>query len=300
MCADSKTAGLWLKKYGPHFFHTNDAEVWSFVQRFGEWEPYEHEVKAKAGDRYYSLPINGITLNELYNACDTLDDLDAYLEDVTVDDAGEDAESHCLRTMGSELYFLFFENYTIKQWGFHPRYLPASIVSRVPVRRDFDSRYFLDAFQAVPKDGYSVVMRRMLAHKNIEVVYGERVETPIQGIWTGRIDEYFQDHLDYRFVSVDYHRKDIPAATVNYPGLEPYTRETRIGGGWVIREYPGWIGEPAYPVPTEPNVKKYAELAERAAGLKDVRFAGRLGRFKYLNMDQAVREAINLFREMNA
>ena len=300
--------GFLVHGYGPHYFHTNDERVWAWVNRFGTWRTYVPRVKARAGGRVLSLPVNLMTLNQLWGV-NTPEEALRVLEEKRLTVPGNDAESQLLRTVGWELYELLFRGYTRKQWGMDPSELPASVVSRLPVRMTYDDSYHTAKYQAVPEDGYTALVEAMLEGIPVEL------ETPYEGqlakhtVYTGPLDTlygYRYGKLDYRslrfereLLSCDDHQG---CAQMNYPdeGV-PFTRVvehrhihgSRLPGTVITREYPATDGEPYYPVPTDENLKRaraYRQLAE-AGGFF---VGGRLGLYKYLDMDGAIAAALKL------
>ena len=314
--------GILYHKYGPHIFHTNSDQVVEYLSQFTEWRPYEHRVRAVARDKLVPIPINRTTLNELFGldletdeeAADYLASRAEPVEDIRT------SEDVVVNAVGRELYELFFRGYTRKQWGLDPSQLDTSVTARIPTRTNTDDRYFTDSFQAMPKDGYAAMFRRMLDHPQIEVRTGVDfcdVRDAVDAghiIFTGRIDEYF----DYRFGQLPYrslkfdHRtlqqeRYQPVGTVNYPSPDvPYTRisEYKHLTGQeapvttITYEYPSAEGDPYYPIPREENqelFKRYEALADETDG---VTFVGRLATYRYYNMDQIVGQALATYRRM--
>ena len=310
--------GIRIHKYGPHLFHTNSDSVWNWLSRFTEWTPYEHRVQARVmvegREIFVPFPINVDTL-EMVGATAGYDQ---YPDP-------KNAEEQCISRMGEPLYRTFFEGYTTKMWGRHPRELDASVTARIPIRFNRDDRYFTDKHQALPKHGYTAMFEAMLDHPGIEVRLGESVGPRAANnlcdriLWTGPIDTYFRycfGNLPYRSLKFDHitvARDDgglvAPAATVNFPDLAtPITRQTEWrwlmeeGGpkGWsvITTETPTDDGEPYYPVPapeTRALYKRYEALAEAEP---NVTFLGRLGRYQYLNMDMVVAQALAFTRRL--
>jgi UDP-galactopyranose mutase len=314
--------GLLIPKYGPHFFHTNDHEVRDYLSRFTGWRPYEHRVLASVDGRLVPVPVNRRTINELIGAgLETADDVRAWLErHAEKRGAPKNSEEAAVARVGRTLYEKLFRGYTRKQWDLDASSLAPSVLERIPVHYDDDDRYFTDSFQAMPADGYTAMIQRMLSHPLIETRLGTdyfeiRSTLPAARttVFTGEIDVYFADsgyeRLEYRSLRFELERLPIPkfqpVAQVNYPGDEPFTRITEpkhatgqeSAGTTIIREYPVSVGEPYYPVPRERNAAiyaKYLALAEREKE-KDVHFVGRLANYRYINMDQTVRNALNAF-----
>jgi UDP-galactopyranose mutase len=279
-------------------------------------------VLAVVRDKQVPIPINRTTLNELFGLDLKTDEEAAdYLASRAepVDDI-QTSEDVVVNAVGRELYELFFQGYTRKQWGLDPSELDKSVTSRIPTRTNTDDRYFTDKFQAMPKDGYTKMFERMLDHPLIEVRTGVdfrdvRDEVDFDHlIFTGPIDEYF-DHrfgkLPYRSLKFDHQTLEQdryqPVGTVNYPSPDvPYTRisEYKHLTGQeaplttITYEYPSAEGDPYYPIPREENqalFKKYEALADETEG---VTFVGRLATYRYYNMDQIVGQALATFRRM--
>jgi UDP-galactopyranose mutase len=313
-------SGVRIHRYGPHIFHTSSDRVVAYLSQFTRWRPYEHRVVASVGGRLVPLPISARTVAALYGL-----DLDpAGMEAFFAErrerlPAIRNSEDAIVARVGRELYDIFFANYTRKQWGIEARALDASVCGRVPVRTDADDRYFSDTFQAMPRDGYEPMFRRMLDHPNIELVLGERFESVADRVrfkhlvYTGPIDAYFgycfgplpYRSLEFRFETLERERHQ-ETAVVNYPGLEPFTRVTEFKHltgqkhhkTTISREYPRAIGEPYYPIPRPENRALYAMYAAKAAAEPNVTFVGRLAEYRYYNMDQVVASALATFDDL--
>lgn len=313
-------AGVLIHRYGPHIFHTNSTEVFDYLSQFTGWRPYQHRVLASVDGQLLPIPINLDTINRLYNLRLTSSELTSFLQSVAEPrEQIRTSEDVVVSKVGRELYEKFFKNYTRKQWGLDPSELDAAVTSRVPTRTNRDDRYFTDRFQAMPMHGYSRMFERMLAHPNIKVLLKctwREVKDWVphaQVIYTGPIDEFF----DYRFGRLPYRslhfqwetlhaRQAQPVAVINYPNDYHYTRVTEFkhltgqehSKTTLVYEYPRAEGEPYYPIPRAENVelyKQYRELAELTPG---VHFVGRLGTYKYYNMDQVVAQALATFARL--
>jgi UDP-galactopyranose mutase len=314
-------AGIRIHRYGPHIFHANSAEIVDYLSRFTEWRPYEHRVLARVRDRLVPIPINRTTLNTLFDA--GLDDDEAaaaFLAERAEPGAPpRTSEDAVVRVVGRELYELFFRGYTRKQWGLDPSELDASVTSRIPTRTNTDDRYFTDRFQVMPADGYTAMFERMLDHPRIDVRLGAdylaiRDEIDAGGVvYTGPIDEYFDRRfgpLPYRSLRFAFETLDVewaqPVGTVNEPDESvPYTRTTEFKHltgqdhprTTIVREYPTATGDPYYPIPRPANRERYERYAALAASTPGVHFLGRLGTYKYYNMDQVVGQALAWYRK---
>jgi UDP-galactopyranose mutase len=312
-------AGILVPAYGPHFFHTDYEEVREYLSGFTSWHPYEHRVLSWVDSACVPVPVNIDTVNMLTGA-DIRDEAEmkAWLAKnvVPIDDPANSEES-ALARVGPLLYEKLFKNYTIKQWSLHPRELDAAVMDRIPVRTDHDDRYFSDAFQAMPECGYTAMFERMLDHENIRVLTGTDFfsarDTLVRHgllVFTGPIDRFFDyryGRLQYRSLYFRHRTLDMeffqPRAQINYPNDEEYTRITEpkhatgqvSGRTTIIEEYSTWEGEPYYPVPSPANAAVYERYRRAAQDLEGVVFAGRLGEYRYLNMDQAFAGALQLF-----
>ncbi len=313
-------AGLLVHMYGPHIFHTNSTDVVQYLSRFTEWRPYEHRVLTCVDGKLLPMPINIDTVNGYFDTTLDADGVAALMASLAEKrDRINTSEDLVVSQVGQELYEKFFRNYTRKQWGRDPKELDASVAARVPFRLSHDDRYFTDTFQAMPRDGYTAMFERMLANPLIEVRLGVdytevRKTVPYRTlIYTGPIDEYF----DFRYGKLPYRSLEFkhethataqfqPAAVVNYPNTQEYTRVTEFKyltgqkheSTSVVYEYPRAEGDPYYPVPCQASADlftRYRSLAERE---KHVYFLGRLANYKYFNMDQVIAQALKMSRRI--
>lgn len=318
--------GILVSKYGPHFFHTNDEEVWKYVQQFGEWVRYDPKIVSYVNDRYVPVPVNMETINVLCNtSLSTEQETAEWLTRNQIPcDAPKNSRDVALSRVGNQLYDLMFRPYTKKQWSREPEELDASVLSRIPVRNSMDSRYFTDKFQGVPKYGYTKIVEKMLDHPNITVRLNSEFHPDMDIsyktiIYTGPIDSYYAScglpKLEYRSLRFEKEvHKNIgfvqPNIVVNYPSeTYPYTRiveykhlpnNSSSSDSILIKEYPSDNGEPYYPVPNDYNRTLYSQYQELATKETNVHMIGRLANYKYFNMDQAIRNAIDYFdKEFN-
>ena len=317
-------AGVLVHRYGPHIFHTNATHVAEYLSRFTEWRPYEHKVLSSVEGALYPVPINQTSINRLYGL--SLDEagIAAFLDEVREKhDPIRTSEDFVLNSVGRGLCDKFFRGYTRKQWGMDLSELNASVAARIPVRTNADDRYFSDEFQTMPAEGYTKMFARMLDHPKIRVELGVSYEQAKKNVeaemvfYTGPIDEYFgycYGKLPYRSLRFEHEyipgtEKFQPVGTVNYPNDHEFTRITEFkhitgqvhAGTSIVREYPEDYepgrNEPYYPMPLAANMKLYASYEREAKKLANrVIFAGRLGEYKYYNMDQVTARAIVLAR----
>ena len=322
-CYDYREDGILMNKYGAHLFHTNDQGVWDYIQAFSEWVRWDHRVLGHVGGRLVPIPVNINTVNALCGTnLQTREEMREWLSRVQVrQETIEDGEQMALSRVGEDLYHKIFKAYTWKQWNKHPKDLDPSVLARIPVRDNFDDRYFDDRFQALPRDGYTQFVQNMITHPNIEVMLGtdffsiqNRLDYNLL-LFTGPIDAYFKDSglepLEYR--SIDFQVEKLentayyqPNSVVNYPEDNvPFTRiveykhflHQQSPHTILVREFPCDGGEPYYPVPNDKNRCLYEEY-RKLANLEDrVYFVGRLANYKYFNMDAAIRNALDVFQQ---
>ena len=297
-----EATGIRVSKYGAHLFHTEDEEVWDYVQRFGEWRQWEHRVLAWVnGTSYVPVPVNIMTVNTLFGlGIHTEGEMQAWLRSEQVIPPGGRAPTNskemALSRVGERLYNLIFGPYTRKQWNTAAENLGPEVTGRIPVRDSFDNSYSSDKHQALPAEGYTKLFERMLhLHQPKPRLFHVLLNTDFftvrdqlkdwkQGVlyYTGPIDQYFgtEERLEYRSLVFKprYHMMHgpgfiLPASVVNYPSLEyPYTRVIEYKQmlnqssvhSVLFEEYPSDTGEPYYPVPTVRNQAMYAKLLEKA------------------------------------
>lgn len=313
-------AGILVHKYGPHIFHTNSKEVFQYLSRFTEWRPYEHRVRASVDGQLVPIPINLDTVNALYGLSLTSSEVESFFASVAEPRTPAlTSEDVIVSKVGRELYEKFFRGYTRKQWGLDPSELDAQVTARVPVRTNRDDRYFNDVYQAMPRYGYTRMFENMLDHPNIRIllntpyreVMGDLPEARV--IYTGPVDEFFDYRygplpyrsLNFRFETLD-ERLHQPVAVINYPNEQPYTRVTEFKHltgqqhrkTTLVYEYPCAQGDPYYPVPRKENAALYARYKALADATPEVNFVGRLGTYKYYNMDQVTGQALALYAKL--
>jgi len=318
--------GPMVHVYGPHIFHTQHKRVWEYINRFGEMVPYNHRVKATSQGRVYSLPVNLLTINQFFGTTLSPDEAKQLIDDKSDKSIGEPVtfEDQALKFVGRELYEAFFAGYTKKQWGLDPRELPASILARLPVRFTYDDSYFNHPWQAIPRHGYTPIVEAILDHPSIEVRLSTKFDRQMaEGfdhvVWTGPIDAWFghsHGRLGYRTLDFveERHDGDFQGCPVmNYCDEDvPYTRitEHKHFAPWedhartvTYREYSRLAGEddvPYYPirlVQEKEQLLQYVQLAESERG---VTFMGRLGTYRYLDMDVTIHEALDTADRMVA
>jgi UDP-galactopyranose mutase len=312
--------GILVHRYGPHIFHTNSKEVFEHLSQFTEWIPYEHKVLAKIGDALYPIPINRITINNLYGFnFSTDEEVNDFFNKVKEKRFPIlNSEDIIFNQVGKDLFEKLFKHYTKKQWNLEPKELSPSVCGRIPVRTNDDCRYFTDKYQFMPKEGYTKMFEKILNHKNIEVILNTDYKTIIDTIkfdkmiYTGPIDYFF----DYKFGKLPYRSirfefMNLPqvhfqeTAQVNY--VEDSVEYTRViehkflsqqnsNTTTVSFEYPQQDGEPFYPIPREENRNKYLQYKKEAEKNNQIVFCGRLAEYQYYNMDQVVANTLMTFK----
>ena len=312
--------GVLVHKYGPHIFHTNARSVYDYLSTFTEWRPYQHRVLASVDGQLLPIPINLNTVNRMYGLNLTSFELEHFFASVAEPvEHVRTSEDVIVSKVGRELYEKFFRNYTRKQWGLDPSELDAAVTARVPVRTNCDDRYFTDTYQVMPRHGYTRMFERMLAHRNIKILLNADYRDVYnmiphrEVIFTGRVDEYFDyclGRLPYRSLNFTFETCNVPVAqagpVINYPNDYAYTRVTEFKyltgqqhpKTTLVYEYASADGDPYYPIPRPENAVLYKRYQELAARTPNVHFLGRLGTYKYYNMDQVVAQALTLYTKL--
>mgnify|MGYP001813592306 CR=1 FL=1 len=310
--------GVMVHRYGPHIFHTDIERVWEYVNRFGDMMPYNHKVKTTVDGKVYSLPINLLTINQLFEKAMSPAEARKFVAGLAETDVEEPEtfEEQALKFVGRRIYEAFFYGYTRKQWGVEPSQLPASILKRLPLRFNYEDSYFNHPHQAIPQSGYTQIVEAILDHPGIELHLSTRFD-PAQRedfdhvIWSGPLDGWFgfsEGRLGYRTLDFEPSRHDGDyqgTPVMNYGNIEvPYTRitEHKHFAPWeshdrtiVFHEYsraaePDDI--PYYPIRLTDDhelLDRYIDLAEKE---ENVTFVGRLGTYRYLDMDRTIDEAL--------
>jgi len=308
-----------VHKYGPHIFHTNNARIWNYVNKFAKFNNKRQHTKVSYDDKLYSFPINLFTIYQVYG-CKTPEEAKNILNLKKINIKNpNNLEEHCLATIGRELYEIFIKGYTKKQWNKDPKELPSSIIKRIPMRLNFNDRYFDDKFEGIPENGYTEIFEKLLDNKRIKVsletdFFGNReyfIKNYSKIIYSGKIDQFFNyvyGFLEYRSLKFEeeYHNQDYQGnSIINYTSEKvPYTRiyeskffhNEAITGSWITKEYPQNYDvheghEPYYPVPTDQNKETYEKYTKLITDDKFI-FGGRLGKYQYFNMDQVIASAL--------
>ncbi len=333
---DKKT-DVTVQAYGPHIFHTNDKGVFDFLSKFTEWTPYEHRVKALVKGKLVPVPFNLKSLEELYPKEKAERIKDVLIKEIGIDKKVpilklKEHDSAEIREFAEFVYQNIFYIYTKKQWGFKPEELGEAVMNRVPVYISYEDRYFTDEYQFMPKNGFTEMVANMLRHPNIKLKLGKDAlkivslkdgeiylnGKPFDGklIYTGCIDELFgyeKGVLPYRSLKFKFKTKKCEsfqdAAVVNYTTSAKFTRISEFTKfacekkekTVIVKEYSKKFRKgriPYYPIPLSQNEAHYRQYLEEAEQYKNLYLLGRLANYKYVNMDVAVRFAIDLFEKI--
>lgn len=328
--APEPETGIEVHVYGAHLFHTSNQRVWEYVNRFTSFTNYQHRVFAKYQGQVYAFPMNLALINQFFGRSFTPDEARKLIAEQSSEIATADAqnlEEKGISLIGRPLYEAFVRGYTAKQWQTDPKELGAAIISRLPVRYDFNNRYFNDTYEGLPVDGYTAWLEKMADHPNIEIrldtdYFDVRLDIPpgTPTVYTGPVDRYFDyaaGELGWRTLDfetevvptgdfqgtpvMNYNDEDVPYTRIHeFRHFHPerdYPRDKTV----IVREYSRFAksgDEPYYPINTTEDRTKletYRELAKRETSERNVLFGGRLGTYKYLDMHMAIGSALSMF-----
>jgi UDP-galactopyranose mutase len=312
--------------YGPHIFHTSYKSVWNFVNRFARFNNYVHMPMACYDNKIYNLPFNMNTFIRLFKGCTNPREVQEAIDKERFTGTPTNLEEYALSMVGKTIYTTLIEAYTEKQWGTLCDRLPMDIIKRIPLRMTFDNRYFTDRYQGIPIEGYTAMCKNICNHDNIDIIYNTDFND-IKSSWkdygnkliyTGMIDEFY----DYKFGELKYRSLRFETKTIincqNYKGTSvmnftdytPYTRITEhkhfcpenihyMDNKTVITyEYPTLYRKnenvPFYPVNDITNENLYKQYKQLADNNDDIYFCGRLGEYKYYDMDDTIAAAMQL------
>lgn len=333
--------GILVHKYGPHIFHTRSREVWDYLSQFTDWHLYHHHVLGSIDGKKVPIPFNLNTLHELLP-----ESFARPLEEKLVSKFGynvkvpilklRETDDKDLKFLADFVYEKVFLNYTTKQWGMKPEELDPTVTGRVPVYISRDNRYFQDAYQGMPKEGYTKIFEKLLSHSNIKLMlntdYKEVIDIDVKNgkislfgqefkgilVYTGKIDEFFNyefGELPYRSLRFEFEniQKEFvqPVGTINYPNEYQFTRITEFkhltgqehSSTTIVKEYPQGYERnvkgkdiPYYPIPKKENLELYAKYKEWARQFPHVFFVGRLAEYRYYDMDAVIARALTVFK----
>ncbi|HHV10336.1 MAG TPA: UDP-galactopyranose mutase [Clostridiales bacterium] len=312
--------GILIHNYGPHIFHTNDKGVYEYLSRFTKWNDFWHRVLTYVDGNPVPMPITVETINKLYNLNLDCSEVEEFLKKQAVPISEvKTSKDVALSKVGKDIYEKIFETYTRKQWGVDPGELDTSVISRIPIRLNRDTRYFADKYQGMPKRGYTKMCENMAANKNIKILLNTDYKEVIGDIkhetliYTGATDEFYgykHGKLAYRSVNFVFETFDKEeyqeAPVVNYPNDYDFTRITEYKKlTWqehkkttIGKEFPSGEGEPYYPFPTKDCKAQFALYEEEMKKESKVIFIGRLAEYRYYNMDAVVRRALDAFEAL--
>ena len=323
--------GIEVHKYGAHLFHTSNERVWEYVNRFTSFTSYVHRVWTTVDGVVYPMPVNLGTINQFFSAAYGPDEARALIAQQAAEVDGQeitDFESKGVSLVGRPLFEAFFKNYTAKQWQTDPKDLPASIISRLPVRYNYDSRYFNDKYEGLPVDGYTAWMERMVASDLIDVYLDTDFFDPenplnkaavvgkVPVVYTGPVDRYFDYSAgDLSWRTVDFEKEVVETgdyqgcSVMNYGDIDvPFTRiiefrhfhperDYQDKKTVIFREFSRFADhgdEPYYPVNTAQDRERLEQYRELMKNEDRVFFGGRLGTYKYLDMHMAIASALTM------
>lgn len=329
---NEEQTGIEVHRYGAHLFHTSNERVWEYVNRFTKFTNYQHRVYTKHRGEVFPMPINLGTINQFFRAGYGPEEARALIAEQAGELAGTDPQNlndKGIQLIGRPLYEAFIKDYTAKQWQTDAKDLPASIISRLPVRYTYDNRYFNDTHEGLPVDGYTAWLTRMADHPNIEVRLesdffdesGDFTKKKTVGnvpiVYTGPVDRYFdysEGSLAWR--TIDLEEEVLPigdfqgCSVMNYPDADvPYTRihefrhfhperDYTKDATVIMREFSRFANEddePYYPINTVEDRAKLLKYREQAKAEKNVLFGGRLGSYKYFDMHMAIGSALSMY-----
>ncbi len=333
---DKPVLGIPVCQYGAHIFHTHSQEIWNFIREFSEFNNYINKPKADTGDKIYSFPFNMMTFHQLWGVR-TPREAETKLKEVRIPcEHPKNAEEWILSQVGEEIYRKYIYGYTKKQWRRDPRYLPVSIMKRLPIRLTWEENYFSTNFQGMPVDGFTKIVERLLDDNNITVElntdYFSRDWTKVckHIVYTGQVDRFFDyeyGELEYnsmRFEHVqvegDYQGTAVMNHTSEYvpylrsvehkyfyqlshlekhykPSIERWKTPSIVTFDYPVafHEHP----EPYYPIRDEVNTQLYDKYMKLKKGLPHVTFGGRVGEYKYMDIDQTMASAIQKFKSLS-
>lgn len=317
-------SGVEVHSYGTHIFHTNELRVWDFLNRFSQFNSYRHKVITTYQGKTYHMPVNLQTINSFFGLSLRPHEVEDFIcKQSAKENISEpkNLEEKAISLIGRELYEAFVKGYTMKQWGCDPQELPAEIITRLPFRHSYECDYFTCRYQGLPWDGYEKLFENMLAHELIDVQLEtdffdlkNEIKPDCKIYYSGPIDKYFNyghGELSWRSLRFEYELEDMQdyqgTSVMNYADIDvPYTRvheyqhlhperKNRSGKTVISREYSiKWKqgDEPYYPVNTNEDRNRLELYMKEAAKLENVFFTGRLGQYKYYDMDKAVLAAL--------
>ena len=315
--------GILIHSYGPHFFRTDKDRIWNYLSQFTDWHYYQHKVLSMVEGMLVPFPINLDTYNMLHNTNLSAAEFERHLASFHSSKEAANAEEAAIDQMGEYLYSLFVKYYTRKQWGKDPQELHADTIRRIRMRTNRESRYQPRKYQAIPHEGYTKMIERMITHPNIYLLLNCDYKNIIDSIdynhliYSGPLDYYFDydlGMLEYRSLRLEektfFYESYQEEAVINYPNNYAFTRITeykkmtgqRHHFTTVHFEYPQQfqegVNQPYYPILNDRNLTLREQYLKQANSLKKVSFLGRLAEYRYYDMDDAIEAAINLVKNL--
>jgi UDP-galactopyranose mutase len=323
------STGIEIHKYGSHIFHTNSHKIWEYINLFTSFNSYTHKVLSKAGSLLLPVPINLETINLVFDKKFSPEEARHFLESQKINSfvSQDNLEAWAISEVGTKLYEILIRGYTHKQWEIDPSLLPASIITRLPVRFDYEDRYFTDTYQGMPINGYEKIFLNMLSDPKIDLELGtdffgrrDSLSSDQVIIYSGPLDRFFgysKGKLSWRTLDFEFEKVEKnfyqENSVINYADVNtPYTRihefkhfhpeRSQSSESTIIaREYSRRaeiVDEPYYPVGTVKDKKILNDYKDLSAGLTNVYFGGRLGSYQYLDMHMAINQAMITFNEI--
>jgi UDP-galactopyranose mutase len=322
--------GIEVHKYGSHIFHTTLPEVWEYINKFANFNSYRHKVLTKHDGKVYQMPINLDTINRYFDLSLSPKEATEFINELVASEGivnSNNLEEKAISQVGKSLYDAFIKGYTRKQWDTCPNRLPASIITRLPVRFNYKSDYFEDPWQGIPLDGYGSLFNNLLKNKNITVKTGvdffsikEHIPKECKIIYTGPIDRYFNykfGYLGWRTIDLKFEVIGVGdyqgTAVMNYADVDvPYTRIHEFRHYHPDREYPldktvicyeyskpfSILDDPYYPI-NGIDDNNVLDLYQKESLLHtNIVFGGRLGSYKYLDMDKTISQALETYEKI--
>lgn len=323
--------GIIIHKYGPHIFHIQDKKIYDYVKKFTDFNNYKHQVRSFYKNKTYEFPINLSTINSFFNINLRPYEVKDFLQrEAKKADIGapQNMAEKIISLIGIDLYEAFFKEYTLKQWGKDPSQLPESIISRIPIKENYDTCYYKKPFNGIPLDGYSAMFKNMLANKNISVelktdFFSDREYFLSKGtlIFTGPIDAFFNyeyGKLEYRSLRFEEERFDVNdfqgVSVMNYPELGyKYTRicepkhfyperwnTFKANRTLILKEisFTSETAEPYYPIQSSINTQIFKRYLVETKKMNNIYFGGRLGEYKYYDMEDTIKSALALSKKI--
>ena len=316
--------GVLIHKYGPHYMRFKKKKIYNYVSKFTKWINGNYIVKSNIDDKLYPIPINLTTLEKFFKIkLKNKKDAIKFLKSKRVKIKKiKNSEDFILSKLGREIYENFYKNYTIKQWGIHPKNLNKSVVGRLPIRFNRDPYYVDQKLKVMPKNGYTALFQNMIKNDNIKVKLNtdykkikDKIIPKHATVYTGPPDVFFNNKfgkLDWRslnFKFKTYKKKKVQdCVQINFPNKYKFTRKVEIKHvtkqkipiTTVCTEYPSSSGDPYYPINNKKNLKIFAKYKKliNIYEKKNIFFEGRLAQYKYLNMDEVIERALNLFNRI--